>query len=228
MELMVVVVLIAILAAIAAPSLVRSRNDRVAFDFARRASDLVHAARSRAMGTGAAHVLVFSNDTTMGGNRGALILFEALDGEPAPAGPNPHPSCRTATLGWVGGWTPGGLASSNARFIDAVNVNDNGSGKSAQAKEDIWMAASKVRVSDGTSVPLSTFAVCITPNGTTYVGEGSSQAAAVTALATASPFTDVLELEVARHNGGPPTGTVVGLRRKVIMAGAAQPRIKSE
>lgn len=228
MELMVVVVLIAILAAIAAPSLVRARNDRVAFDFARRASDLVHAARSRAMGTGAAHVLVFSNDTVMGGNRGALVLFEALDGEAAPAGPNPHPSCRTASLGWVGGWTPGNLASPSARFVDAVNVNDDGTGKSAQAKEEIWMAASKLRVSDGTSTALPYFAVCITPNGTTYVGEGTSQANAVAALGTAPPFTDVLELQVARHNGGPPGGAVVGLRRKVIMAGAAQPRIKSE
>lgn len=226
MELMVVVVLIAILAAIAAPSLVRARNDRVAFDFARRASDLVHAARSRAMGTGAAHVLVYSNDTAMGGNRGALILFEALDGEAPPAGPNPHPSCRTATLNWVGSWTPGLLADSRARFIDAVNVNDDGTGRSAQAKEEIWMSAAKI--AGGTTTTVSTFAVCITPNGTTYYGEGTSQAAAVAAIATAQPFTDILELQVARHNGGPPSGTPVGLTRKVIMAGAAQPRIKSE
>lgn len=227
MELMVVVVLVAILAALAAPSLVRARNDRVAFDYARRASDLVHAARTRAMGTGAAHVLVYTNETTMGGNRGALILFEALDGEPAPAGPNPHPSCRTAALGWVGGWTPGNLANSRARFIDAVNVNDDGSGKSAQAKEEIWMSASKaVGLAAPTVIPA--FAVCVTPNGTTYYGEGGNQAAAVAAIATASPFNDILELEVARHDGPPPSGTVVGLKRKVIMAGAAQPRIKSE
>jgi prepilin-type N-terminal cleavage/methylation domain-containing protein len=54
LELMVVITLVAILAAIAVPKMAVARNDRLAFDYARQTSELFHNARARAMGRGSA------------------------------------------------------------------------------------------------------------------------------------------------------------------------------
>jgi prepilin-type N-terminal cleavage/methylation domain-containing protein len=56
MELMVVVMLVAILAMIATPSMTEARNDRIAFDYASRYQQLLVKARARAAGTGSAHL----------------------------------------------------------------------------------------------------------------------------------------------------------------------------
>src|SRR5207245_1893651 len=87
-ELMVVVVLIAILTALAVPTMSTARDDRLCFDFARRMASLVQHARSRAAARGAAHLIVFDGDT---GGAGRAVVFEALDGASLP---NPVSSCK--------------------------------------------------------------------------------------------------------------------------------------
>jgi len=70
--------------------------------------------------------------------------------------------------------------------------------------------------------------LCITPNGTTWLGTGASAADALTGangiLQQTLPFKGQIEFDVARHRGA----TVAGLRRRVIITGAGAPRIRSE
>ena len=225
LELMVVVVLIGVLAGLAVPSMVRARNDRITFDYARQTSELLHAARARATGRGSAHLVLFNNQVG-GGTRGTVFLFEALDGVSAAlGGPNPLSSCRNADFTWAttytGGSTPQKDATGHAAIIDALNIN--GGAGSVQEGEDITMLG--YTYTNGTKSPaVNVIAMCVTPNGTTYVGSGGSATAAIGAIATAGAYTDAFEIDVARHA----SGAIVGLNRRVIVVSGAQPRIKSE
>lgn len=234
LELMVVVGLVGILAAIAAPSMAVARNDRVAFDFARQTSEIFHNARARSSGRGAAHLVIFTTDSTWGGgDRGAVYSFEALDGVAAPAGPNPSPTCRSAAQ-WadVASYTPSGTWPTfpRARVIDWFNVNTS-SANSAQAIEDMRMVAHLTNTTTVSPIPhvpgaaIGAVAVCTTPNGSTFVGTGESPAAAIGAMvAQTETYKNTWEVDVMRRRGGTP----VGLIRRVIFTGAAAPRIKSE
>lgn len=211
---MVVVMLIAILTVIAAPAMSRARDDRIAFDFARQISGVIHRARTRAAGRGAAHLVAI--DPGGGANRGRVLLFEALDGVAAASGgPNPVSTCRTAGQ-WatVKDFTPG-TWDTTSRIVEGVNLNGTG----VVSDSDISMAS----YVDGTAKTY--IAICITPTGRSYVGSDSTQiAAAITNMAQSAPFTGTVDLRVSRHSGG----TAVGLTRHVIVPGGSAPRVRSE
>src|SRR5690348_10435510 len=79
LELMVVVLLVAILTALAMPSMSVARDDRLTFNYAQQIAGMIHRARARAAGRGAAHMVTVSP----GAGRGQFVLFEALDGTTA-------------------------------------------------------------------------------------------------------------------------------------------------
>lgn len=229
-ELMVVVMLIALLAMLAAPSMLKARSDRLAFSYARDVSSAIHNGRARSAGRGSAHLVAYKQTNT-DGDRGTLLVFEALDGTNAaskPPGPNPASGCRkSGQWAFAGAWTtPGSKDAANlANLVDAVNVNANGAGE-VVVQEDIRMVA-RFGVATSADPPTATlaFVLCTTPNGTTYFGKGDTIADAITAMqGSTTPFSDVIEVDVARHSGG----AVQGLNRRVIVAGAGAPRIKSE
>ncbi|MBX3234045.1 MAG: prepilin-type N-terminal cleavage/methylation domain-containing protein [Labilithrix sp.] len=221
-ELMVVVMLIAILAALAAPSLATARDDQLAFSYARQVSEMVHNARARSAGRGAAHLVLYIR----GAGRGELHVFEATDGLLATstpiAGPNPVSSCRAPNQ-WqnVTALTP--AAGDRWVHIESLNLN-NMSAASVQVKQNMMMLG---RVATGTDPPanVDAWALCTTPNGTTYFGSDNSAANAIAAMQSQPPFNGVAELDIARHDTG---GLVVGLTRRVIIASGGAPRIKSE
>jgi Tfp pilus assembly protein FimT len=230
---MVVIMLISILAMIAAPSMSVARNDRVAFDYARQTSELFHNARARAAGRGAAHLVVYTTDASYGGDRGAVYVFEGLDGVAAPTGPNPSTSCRSpAQWADVIAYVPGAARSTlRMRLIDFLDVNRS-EANSTQVIEDMRMLA---HLTDMTAAPtagshvpgaaIGSVAVCTTPNGSTFVGTGGTPGAAISAMVDATDtFKGTFEIDVMRRRGGTP----VGLIRRVILSGAAAPRIKSE
>jgi prepilin-type N-terminal cleavage/methylation domain-containing protein len=238
LEMMVVVLLVAIIAMLAAPSMTAARNDRLAFDLARQASELFHNARARSSGRGAAHLVAFTTQSSIG-TRGAIYVFEALDGSATP-GPNPSTTCRSAAQWkWASEYTPGPtgrvgeLLDTNrrTRLIDFVNANATGAG-AIQVLEDIRMTAKLTPLPDpdplGTPTSAESpiaFVMCTTPNGSTYVGTGDSIEAAVAKMTTATQtFKDLIEVDVARHR----SGAAVGLTRRVLLPGAGAPRIKSE
>jgi type II secretory pathway pseudopilin PulG len=211
---MVVVVLIGILAMIAVPAMRVARDDRQVFDYARRIEQLATRARARAAGRGAAHLLVAGPS----GTRGKVFLFEALDGPlPNPTG-NPMSSCKGAQFTDAGTYVLG-TVSPNVRLIDGLDL-DAPSGVNVDA--DI-----RARYALGTGLPGSSgaIAMCITPGGTTFVGADATIPLAITAMqGQPAPFSSFFEIRVTRNSGGAP----VGLQRRVIIAGSAAARIKSQ
>lgn len=236
LELMVVVLLISILAAIATPTMSVARADRLAFDYARQTSELFHNARARAAGRGSAHLVIYSTDATYGGDRGAVYMFEGLDGAGPPStdpGPNPSSTCRSAGQ-WAkaGAYAPGDARDTPiSRLIDFVDLNSSKT-NSTQVREDIRMIAHTLNTAEpapaGPHVPgtaIKSIAMCVTPNGSTFVGFGGSPSGAIESMiSSAKSYTNTFEIDVVRQRSGTP----VGLIRRVILTGAAAPRIKSE
>jgi prepilin-type N-terminal cleavage/methylation domain-containing protein len=233
LELLVVVILIAVIAMIAVPTMVTARNDRLAFSYARRITQIYHKAHTDAVGTGAANVVAF---TTQFGTEGFVGRFEARNntcfpGAPPPCPSNPSPSC-TQVGTFVSTWTiatPDNPA--QGRLVEALNIVTSGPNEIGRS-EGIAMTGFR----NGVASPA--IVMCFTPTGETYVGSGGNLAGAV---ANMSPFglpfgeepttdptpTDPtrsglarIEVIVTRATAGPS-----GQRRRVIIAGGASPRL---
>ncbi len=216
-ELMVVVVLIAVLALIASPTLRTARDDRLVFDYARQAQQMVHRTRVRAAGTGGAHLFVAS----LGAGRGVFRLFEGLDNVagPAPAGPNPVSSCKT-----VGQWAPvpafvPGVVSNLARVVDGLDLDTLGVNVDADVVSSFLITPATAPDALAMTTAL---AICVTGNGTTYASGGTSVTDAIAKMMIAPPFNGIAEIDIQR--GG---AVGVGLRRRILLAGAAAPRVTS-
>ena len=210
---MVVVVLISVLAVLATPAMRNARDDRLTFDYARRIEQLINHGRTRAAGRGAAELFVAS---PVGGARGEFLLFEALDNTPGPTGPNPISTCRgNGEWNDVLAWAPGTI-SNTARLVDGFNMNDTaGVVVNADIKTQFF-------VNDTSQ---NAVVMCITPLGTTYIGVGGNLSAAIANMQSqVLPFNTFMEIRVTRNNGG----VQAGLARRVLTAGTAAPRIKSE
>lgn len=212
---MVVVILISVLAMLAMPAMTMARDDRMAFDYARRIADIVHRARTRAIGRGAAHMVVVQ----AGGGAGQVLLFEALDGVSGPGtpGPNPVSSCKAAN--WapdIAAWVPGTINGMNARFVEGVDLNGTG----IEAKVGLG-ATTKLAGAPAAAVTV----YCVTPYGTSFAATNSSIATAVADMIASQRFTDVLEVTVQK---GVMLGAPTGLARRVVVAGDAAPRIQSQ
>ncbi|MBX3206956.1 MAG: hypothetical protein KF764_18060 [Labilithrix sp.] len=217
---MVVVVLIAVVAVLAAPSFSEARNDRIAFDYARQYQQLLVQARSSAAGTGSAHLVLMTPGT---GGRGVMRVYAALDGT-SPGGPNPVASCRANPTQWAtaepeiidyrvdhvlgGNWV---------RFINYAELNRAGVNEAMNLRATLTVGTGEV---GSASTPTTHLAVCITPSGITYVGSGAGADAAVAAMRGAPPFTGIAEARIARGTGG--------LRRLVTISGGGAPRLRSE
>jgi prepilin-type N-terminal cleavage/methylation domain-containing protein len=218
MELMVVVMLVAILAALAAPSMSEARNDRICFDFARQYQQVIQRARARAAGTGSAHLALIGRG---GNNRGYVRIYQALDGQPAP-GPNPVSSCKGLNQWGDAATDPIVFSSPTERFIDVADMNGDGVNATMGLRADLTTSGVNAANTIG---PGDFVALCITPSGVTYAGGDASAQGAVGAMRTAPPFTGTIEIDIQRHAGN---GTAIGLKRRVLITGGAAPRIKSE
>ncbi len=124
---------------------------------------------------------------------------------------------RAAAAQWTAAATdPPVLNDSKARFVDWVDLNGTGVVVDMDLKSRFLLNNAAIGV----------MAICVTPAGVTYVGgDPSSAVNAIGKMQVATPFNDVAEIEVTRHNAG---GTVVGLTRRIIIAGSSAPRLKSQ
>lgn len=219
---MVVVLLVAVLAALAAPSFSEARNDRVAFDYARQYQQILVQARARAAGTGSAHLALIGPGG--GAGRGQVRLYAALDGTPPTAGPNPVSSCKLDPLQWsdvvtdVTDYRIDRLVTNNRlRFIDYVELNRGG------INNDMDLRA-QLRLNGAALGADAVIAICITPSGVTYVGSnGGGVAAAIDSMRAAPPFTGMAEVRIQRRRAGTP----VGLERIVQISGGGTPRLRA-
>ncbi|MBX3222739.1 MAG: hypothetical protein KF795_19660 [Labilithrix sp.] len=217
---MVVVVMISIVALLAAPSFTEARNDRIAFDYARQYQQVLVQARSRAAGTGSAHLVLMTPGT---GGRGVIRAYAALDGTTG-GGPNPVASCRANPTQWATAEpeitdyrTDRVLGGNWVRFINFAELNRAGVNETMDLRATLTVGDGDV---GSPSAPTTHLAVCITPSGITYVGSGGGAGAAVAAMRGAPPFTGIAEARIVRGTGG--------LRRLVTISGGGAPRLRSE
>jgi len=232
LELMVVVVLIALIAMIAIPSLSRQRTDKMTFNYAREVTQIYMKARSNAVGTGAAHLVVFTKQFNNG--EGAVVSFESRDntclpGQVAPCPSNPSNSCRNAVQyaqTWTIGNAPNPALGRVSPDVGVVNMGTNSAADLRRA-EGMTMTGSF----NGAVSPA--IAMCITPLGETFVAIGGNIA---TSTAAINEFTLPLG-DIPAANDPTMSGTArieilvrraTGLGRRVIITGSTAGRIRSE
>lgn len=201
---MVVVVVIAILAVIALPSMAVAREDRLAFREAETFAHIIHNARTRAMARGAAQLVTITTNGTS--DRGQILTYETLDASGRPQSPCKLPSQWSDV--------PGG----GARNPLLAGENMNGDANSLQV---IAGLQSKLQIG---GAALQAAVICFTPGGRVYVTSGDTVAAAVAALPLAQPFTSDLSFTVMRMPGG---GAAVGVQRRIIVTAAGGTRLTS-
>lgn len=225
-ELMVVVVMIAILSLLAVPNMRVAREDRLAFDDARRIEQLFARGRVRPAGRGAAHLIVAAPGAGAGGAlRGRFLLFEALDGTAAPLGPNPVSSCKG-----VGQWAAAaafvpGAVSNTASVVDGFDLSGG-----TVVGGDLRTIANFQTQFFVNGVGSAVVVMCVNPIGAAYVGQGASVAAAVANMqATTTPFATFMEVRVTRNAHGSTAVTdAQKLARRVMIPAGGAPRIKSD
>ena len=218
-ELAVVVMIIGILAMLAFPVMTDSTVDRHVYDDAGRILELVHTARTRAMGRGAATMVTFDT-VTSGQVRGNYRMYEAVS--PNPGGANdttarlPSASCTFP----AGVWT---AANPTNTFIDGVTLNDT--------YETSTNIVSRVVTFDNTgiaSVASTIIAICWTPLGRTYFWSGG--AGTTPQFSAAAPFLGTIAIDVARLLSGQTTigaTSTQGLTRRVLIPSTGNARIVS-
>lgn len=146
LELMVVVAIIGMCAAIASPVFVNIIRDNRVSKAGLEASDMYRLARSRAMGRGAATLVRY----TQGGGLGGMPLFEVREAIAPGVTGTPLPSSSCATTNWTNG-------SPTSRHI--LNF-DLGTGQYSRATFVHF---------DENSGPENFSEICFTPRGRTFV-----------------------------------------------------------
>jgi prepilin-type N-terminal cleavage/methylation domain-containing protein len=191
-ELMVVVIIVGIVAALAIPAMSIAGFDRHAFNDAGSIMMLFRSARTRAVARGGAVLISMSAPT---GDRGTFMMFEAV----APnvgggAARTPLATCKAPTV-----WLPlptvaNPAANLNVVLIDGVNLNLAGIETQANITTSLWQYASPT---SSAGVQFNSGYICYTPLGHTYVVIGG-----VPTFDGALPTVGPLEARVTRSNGG--------------------------
>jgi prepilin-type N-terminal cleavage/methylation domain-containing protein len=181
-ELMIVVVLVSILSALAVPALSRSRNDQLAFNYARQTQLLFNRTRTRAT-IGYAQLL-----TADFSDRGILRQFEAIDDD----------GCARSGL-WdeVKEWN-GSSALTRVRTVDALNFN--AATNAINTTEDL-----RARENSGAKG----VAYCVMPSGRVFVGTGGTVKAAIEAMQKQAAWTWNGALDVRVTTGSGATRSVL-------------------
>jgi len=238
-ELMVVVMIIALLAIIAVPGIMRSSRDRRTFEHANTIAENVKVARSRAIARGSAHMVVFTTNGTT--DRGTIRIYEAINVAPGAIADangvlqprNPVGSCKGLgqwTLLQVGGaGAPGkpldGPTSGagpvadfaetrllGGTWVGGLNYTTQEPDADHQSLLFHYQPTSAAR----TAAP-SGAVLCFSPNGRTYYADSAAL------LAGASPTTEVFEMEITALEGAVQRGP----KRHILFPASAPPRIRS-
>jgi prepilin-type N-terminal cleavage/methylation domain-containing protein len=207
-ELMVVVVLIAIFASLAAPSILRSTEDRRAFEKATEVAQLMQEARGRALATGAAQMVAMTN---VGG--GEFLLFQAMYNK------QPSPSCLTYSQ-----WTNDVKIVNNASAVTSLAtipaagpsvVLVDGVNLKYAADSDLQSSFYLANAATGSTVAY----LCFTPGGRVYYFGTAANLLA----SNGAPLSGAFEIYIGRY----PHGVHEGLMRSVMIDGTDVARLRS-
>lgn len=178
MELMVVVVIVGVMAALAIPSMRLATYDRHAYEDAAAVMQLFRDARTHSVARGSAVLVAMSSNGST--DRGTFTMYEAVVGPgglssgqatttPAEA-ETPTGGCKSPMV-WPAALPQYGDLTQNARFIESVNLNGT-----PESDADIETTIQAVLANAGSSsaalatVPTSATAyVCFTPMGHSYI-----------------------------------------------------------
>ena len=202
LELLVVVIIIGVVAALAVPTMSASRLDRRAYDDAGAVAQLLRSARTRAIARGGAVLVTMTTNGTT--DRGTFYAFEAVTANGASFGGSasartPVASCKTPTT-----WTPlpiGGTANPNVLLVDGMDINGPLE-KSGDIRTQLSLYAP-----GGTVNGIASVNICFSPLGRSYIAQGAAAALMFDGqLPSVSPF----EILITRGNGG-------GTQRSVLL-----------
>jgi len=194
MELMVVVMIVGLLAAMAIPSLSLASYERDTYNDAGAIMQLFRRARTRAVGRGAAVLVAMTSTAT---DRGTFLMYEAV--APNPTGLAVWSQVPIATCKYPTTWPLSAMSP-----IDGVNLNGT--------IEQLAGIVAQPNVFSPTKTAVAAAYVCFTPLGRSYVVSGSSAVASPSfggQTSNLNPF----GIDVTHTNGGttrtvlvPPTG----------------------
>jgi len=203
LELMIVVVLVGLLAALALPSMGEAQLDRQVYTDAARISDLIHEARTRALGRGAATLVTMSTN----GAPGVFTSYEAVQDDPTGGGQHtPRSSCKSPT-DWTSAKTAQTIAS-----VDLSQMYGAAYGISALLYAP---------TATGTQAPVTTAYLCFTPLGRSFLVTGASLARNTFDASTTN--SQSIQIEIARRD----KALVYGLTRTVLVPPSGASRVLS-
>ncbi len=205
-ELMVVVIIIGILAALAIPTMSTAKYDRDVYNDAGGIMQLFREARTRAVARGAAEMITMTaNGLT---DRGTFQLWESVSTDPTGGSAInglPVPNCGTPS-----NWPVAGTAGSpSVVLVDGVNLNTGTTSVEANADIETKMYFYQ----DPTTSAQTGFAtgyVCFTPLGRAYVSATGTPSPSFDGVL---PTVGVIQIDVSRHT----SSVVVGTTRSVLL-----------
>jgi prepilin-type N-terminal cleavage/methylation domain-containing protein len=206
-ELMVVVIVIGVVAALAVPTMASARIDRHAYDDAGEIMQLLRGARTHAVARGAAVLVQMQMNGP--GNRGMFSVYEAVGNNPgvtnglarAPVG-----TCK-APMKWV-------PIAGNQQVVNIDSLDLNGTTENEFDIETALVPYS----TGGAQAPVTQAFLCFTPLGRVYFVSGNTPL-----FDGMQSMLAPLELRVTRMSGGVPLGTI----RSVILPPNGMARVFS-
>jgi prepilin-type N-terminal cleavage/methylation domain-containing protein len=201
LELMVVVIIVGVIAALAVPSMRLATYDRHAYQDAGAIMQLFREARLRSVARGAA---VLASMDISNGSRGTFKLYEGVQADPGGGFTMPSPACKNPPIAW----SPG---AQGTLLFDGLDLNGP-----PEVDADIRTALFAYDRIAGTSTPATAY-VCYTPAGSSYVNTAGQP------TFSGSPTTTVLGAQVARFS----SGVAVGTTRSVLLVPNGMPRLFS-
>ncbi len=200
-ELLVVVLIIGILAALAVPSLTTGRDDREVYRDAGAIMQLFRTARTRAVARGAAELVALSaNGAT---DRGTFTLWESIGPDPQGNGANrlPVPYCTAPT-----NWVPLSTGNTGILGLDTETVNFNSAGGTVEVNADIQTHMYFYQdPTNNTKTAFTSGYICYTPLGRAYMNIGGTPTPVFEGVL---PTVGVVEIDVTRNVSGTPVGTI--------------------
>jgi prepilin-type N-terminal cleavage/methylation domain-containing protein len=213
LELMVVVLLVGLLAAIAIPTMAVAQYDTRAYDNAAAIAELFRTARTRAIGRGTAVAIQMS--AVVGSDRGTFLMYEAQSTQaqpPALVPPGtPMNTCTTPTI-----W-PGMAGIQSNVFLDGFNINPPAGLVNINVQGNIFATISDFAPPGN---PVNAAWICFTPLGRVYYQNG-----AVPAFVPGQTMQGVVQIAVQRVEQV--TGNK-GITRTVVVPPSGVARIISQ
>jgi prepilin-type N-terminal cleavage/methylation domain-containing protein len=192
-ELMVVVIIIGIVAALAVPTMADARIDRDAYNDAGQVMQILRAARTHAIARGGATLVAMTFSAT---DRGTFTMYEAVGTNPGALGGLARAPIATCKMPMT--WTPlDPNQNTSVVLVDGMTLNG-----AIEAQYNI-LSQLYVYSSAGVSGPLTRAFICFTPLGRTYY-----TTAAAPIFDGMQPMTAPLEFRVERLSGGAAVGTI--------------------